>query len=264
MQVLLQKGLFMTTNTRKLAPRIFQVLLSVGVVLATLHAHAADQLPYTQTFEGITVQARRLSPQEIEALFEGRGRALLRRNNPITPIALSITNKGEVPVVCDKSLISLPLVDYNTVLKRLYHSPARRIVLGTYTGIGTGFGLGLASFGFMALGACFVTWPATLGSLCIGGVLFYIGSALGIASIGCFVIMPVYGCISGVNAYLDNKALEQQQENVPTVQESVRIMPQTQQEFLIFARGKKLAMPFTISCVTETAEKKVTTFTVDC
>jgi hypothetical protein len=92
---------------------------------------------YTHMHNGITLQIKKLSKPEAQALFDGRGNRLLskRKLKSIYPFYLSVENKSNSTLILDPKNISIPVASYQVIATRLYSHTSRRIVTPLLIGI---------------------------------------------------------------------------------------------------------------------------------
>ena len=205
---------------------------------------------YMNSQNGVTLQVKKLTKEEAQALFDGRGTRLLSKRKPIYPFYLSIENNGSQILILDPKNISVRLANSQLIAARLYSHTSRRILAPLLIGIvGT-----TASF----FAAAYIT---ILGAIAVMPAVVKAGYAtLGLS--GIFAIgSPTLSYYQGHHALAVNNAIDKDLEH-KMLSEPVKIMPGQSLKKLIFIPRKSYNPSFTIDLVDQSTRQRLS-FDID-
>lgn len=207
-------------------------------------------LQHINAQNGITLQVKKLTKPEAQALFDGRGSRLLSKRKPIYPFYLSIENNSQNTVLLDPKNISQPLANFQVVAARLYSHTSRRILAPLLIGVvGT-----TASF----FAAAYIT---ILGAIAVMPAVVKAGYAtLGLS--GIFAIgSPTLSYYQGHHALAVNTAIDADLRQ-KMLSEPIQIKPGQSLKKLIFIPRRSYNPSFSIDLVDQAASQRLS-FDID-
>lgn len=198
------------------------------------------------TQKKITMQAKLLSPYDCQSLLGSGARRLFkkhRRRQPLYPIQISVTNQSDKLIALNPANIDLPLVDYHTVIQRLY----RNTFMNTVGSIIAS----LAITSLLAIGSVFALGTSGILLIVIGNMgafapFAFIGSsALLITPFFLVIGTPVISTMQGIKTAQYNHQTKHEIKK-HTLNDILVIQPFETIDTLIFVEKNKLKKEFTI------------------
>lgn len=216
---------------------------------------------FKQTKDNITLAVKKYTKEEANSSFDGRGKGLYNKKNPIYALQCAVTNRSQTDVALDQKGISLKTVSLEQTINLMKHNQILRCA--GLTGLGL---LGVAG-SFVAGGAiAFALVPtchagnSVSGGCAIGRAIFT-GFAGGLAGavVGLGAVIVVIGLDAKATSQA-NKALIADLKK-QTMWQSISIKPGQELNFLFFVEHNFYQPQFDITFNTE--KNKPITFAVD-
>ncbi len=203
---------------------------------------------YQETKKDVTVRAKKMSSKEVLTLFNNRGNEIFENaKNQIHAVQLSCLNQSDTVYTIDKKSIGIPLVQIDTLYKKMAWSPGAQVTGVVLGGVGLGIGVTAANAYLLSTGIFFsMPLVASIAGLTAGFVPYS------------FLFGLPYLCYSlAKQGKTANEALEKDL-NKKTVGDCLAISPKEQKDWLIFITQKDFTPSFFLTCSSLTNNDLVT------
>lgn len=219
-------------------------------------------IDFQESQEDITIRVKKLSESDCKALLGDRARLLFkkrRKQQPIYPIQISISNTSEHRILLKPENIDLQLTPYQDVARRIQHSSFLHAIGGVFfalvitAGLAAGSALALTSGGIL--------------TYLFGNALAAVSAPLLITGITASIVTPFF-LVVGTPIISAARGVETSKENImmrhelaqASFKRGLLIDPGNTIDTLIFVQRPHLKHAFTITLTNKT--KKLIPFHV--
>jgi hypothetical protein len=210
---------------------------------------------YKNTTSKVSLELKKLNPQEANELFDGRGHYLFKRYKRlpiIYPLHVTIQNQSNTSLVLRPHGIGLKRASNDLVIRKLKFDRSLRTVSAGF--IGTWLGIQILVGGLMAL-LCPIAGPE-IALLSVAGLAVTIGSGSGL-----FIATPAAMYLQNTRSAQANKIIEQDIEQKSFANQLV-IEPNQTKDAMIFAHADYFKNEFPLVLFNQKNRKETIIFNV--